>query len=475
MNEFNTTWKVSKGDCAWNFARNQLKRENKSVNNADIVKEMNRLAKLNDCANVEDFNKKFFSSIGKEIKLAEQKTPQINSKPAQKTVQNPVQKPAHKPVQTQAQKPVQAQAQRPVQAQAQKPVQAQAQKPVQTQAQRPVQAQAQRPVQAQAQKPVQAQAQKPVQRPESPASTRVVAPKDSTRVVAPSDSTKVAKKDSTALKRPAQLVLGDATENKYNKIEGDAQRIIAYNKDHYQGQYYGIVDKKSAQLKIYDKQGNVVKSFTVGIGKTKGDNVGSYYMDHAEKTKDAYKAESNRYTTAGEFTLDDHKTAAAAYTGKDGKPKIMGLKGDNRGVRSGQMSIHMLYKPQYKQREAAINSKGLEDNRMSYGCVNLKEEDYDLMHAYLGEGDKVFVLPEEKGNRLNLTKQKDGSYKFEQAYHKNDKRGYSKEVASRVNYDVRKDRDPKVIAAKKAAHEKQLAQQKQKTEIKWYNPTTWFS
>jgi hypothetical protein len=392
MTNANRTDVVRKGDSPWRVAERNLKNARLSgnsgqpVTNADIVKEMNRLAKLNGCDNVEDFNSKFFSSVGKEIitdkKEAKEKT-----------------------------------------------------------------------------------APKKAEAPGTPA-------KPKSRVV----NKKIPK--TQVPPKTAQ----EAHAIRINNMSSDEQRIIEHNKTNYQGQYYGIVDKKSCQLKIYDKQGNVVKTFTVGVGKSKGDGLGAYFLDHYQKTKDAYKAENNRYTTAGEFTLDEIPKSVDAYTGKDGKPKVMYLKGDNSGYRGGQMALHMLYKPQYTKREAAIKSKGLEDNRMSYGCVNLTEENWNEMHQYLGEGDKLYILPEEKGNKLQLEKQKNGSYKFAQAYHKSDRRDLTKEQASKVDYDVRPDRNPTYIAkqeaAKKQAASKQIAQVKtamQKQETHWYDPRTWFS
>lgn len=249
---------------------------------------------------------------------------------------------------------------------------------------------------------------------------------------------------------------GNAEIDRINSLKDDTSRIIEYNKKNYDGKYYGIVDKKKCQLVIYDKKGKVIKTFTVGVGKKKGDDLQSYYLERAQKTDKQALAETGRYTTAGEFTLDDYKEVSDAYTGKDGKPKMMALKGDNRGVRSGQMALHMLYKPDYKKREKAINTPGLDDNRMSYGCINLKEEDYDAMHKFLGEGDKVYVLPEENGNKLLLEKQKDGSYKFAQQYHKNQKRSIPADKASQVKYDINPDRDPN-----------------NREESVWYKPWTW--
>ena len=58
------TYTVQKGDCAWKAAKKNLQASGKTVKNADIIKEMNRLAKLNGCESVDDFNNKFFSKIG---------------------------------------------------------------------------------------------------------------------------------------------------------------------------------------------------------------------------------------------------------------------------------------------------------------------------------------------------------------------------------------------------------------------------
>lgn len=387
MTNANRTDVVRKGDSPWRVAERNLKNARLSgnsgqpVTNADIVKEMNRLAKLNGCDNVEDFNSKFFSSVGKEIitdkKEAKEKT-----------------------------------------------------------------------------------APKKAEAPGTPA-------KPKSRVV----NKKIPK--TQVPPKTAQ----EAHAIRINNMSSDEQRIIEHNKTNYQGQYYGIVDKKACQLKIYDKQGNVVKTFEVGIGKTKGDGLPQNYLDLHERTKDAWKAESKRFTTAGEFTLDELSESTNSYT-VDGKPKIMSLKGDNYGVRSGQMSIHMI--PKHRtERKAMFGNGTLADNRMSYGCVNLREEDYDAMHQLLGEGDKIYVLPEEKGNKLQLEKQKDGSYKFEQTYHKQDARGKTKEQASLVNYDKRPGRNPRLIAKKEAAKKAEQAKADQakveQSNRSWYDPRSWWS
>ena len=101
------------------------------------------------------------------------------------------------------------------------------------------------------------------------------------------------------------------------------------------------------------------------------------------------------------------------------------------------------------------------------------------MYQYIGEGDKVYILPEEEGNKLQLEKQKDGTYKFEQLYHRDQQRGISKEVASRVNYDVKPKKNPVYIANQKkkqeAEQQRLLAEQQKQKEFSVFKPWTWFS
>ena len=215
--------------------------------------------------------------------------------------------------------------------------------------------------------------------------------------------------------------LGTPDIDKINNLSSNTQRIIEYNKSNYGKDYYGIVDKKNCKLTIYDKNGNDVKSYRLGLGKDKGDGISG-----------------GKYTTAGEFTLDENVKGKDAknYTAADGTYKFMALRGDNSGNDNLIDGIHMVPNNLKKARVDKIKSDTIDDNRMSFGCVNMLEEDYDKMYQYLREGCKIYILPEEEGNELKLKKQTDGSYKFEQTYHQDDERGMSNDVASIVIYDA---------------------------------------
>lgn len=219
---------------------------------------------------------------------------------------------------------------------------------------------------------------------------------------------------------PATSATRVSDPERINNISSNKDRIIEYNKTNYNKNYYGIVDKKNCKLTIYDKSGRAVKTYTLGLGKEKGDGL------------------TKNHTTAGEFTLDENVKGKDAdnYTSEDGTYKFMALRGDNAGSDNLTAGIHMVPKNLRSERNPKMESETIDDNRMSLGCINMTENDYDDMCKYLGEGCKLYVLPEEDGNELKLKEQSDGSYKFEQTYHQDDERAVSKEAASVVIYDA---------------------------------------
>ena len=69
-------YKVQRGDSPWRVAQKSLQAQGKKPTNAEIQKEMQRLASVNGCKDVNDFSKKFFNSIGKNIKFTGEATGQ---------------------------------------------------------------------------------------------------------------------------------------------------------------------------------------------------------------------------------------------------------------------------------------------------------------------------------------------------------------------------------------------------------------
>ena len=181
----------------------------------------------------------------------------------------------------------------------------------------------------------------------------------------------------------------------------NVDRIIEYNKTNYSPDYYGVVDKKTCTLSIYNKDGKVVKSYILGLGADKGDGI-------------AHNGQGGRLTTAGEFTLDENVSLVGEQNYREGnKLNFMALKGDNVGDAGSQAGIHMIPKNLLSKRTPWMDSKTLNDNRMSKGCVNMYQADYeDMYNKYLRGGCKIYILPEDNRNELVLRTQADGISKF---------------------------------------------------------------
>jgi len=83
MDNVNLMRTVQKNDCAWKVAKRNLQNgdSSKKVKNADIIIEMNRLAKANGCKDYNEFNKKFFSSVGGQYSLGEIPAKSAETKP----------------------------------------------------------------------------------------------------------------------------------------------------------------------------------------------------------------------------------------------------------------------------------------------------------------------------------------------------------------------------------------------------------
>lgn len=58
---------VRKGDSAWLIAQRRVIGQGKKATNSNIAAELQSLIRLNSCESVEDFNQKFFSSVGNKI------------------------------------------------------------------------------------------------------------------------------------------------------------------------------------------------------------------------------------------------------------------------------------------------------------------------------------------------------------------------------------------------------------------------
>jgi len=229
----------------------------------------------------------------------------------------------------------------------------------------------------------------------------------------------VQKRDAVSVVTPRSIQKLQPEVDRINSMENDKDRVIAYNKGKIEDNYI-IVDKKTCQATIYSPDGKPLKSYEVGIGKEKGDKMSTAFA--ADSAKRVYTTVPGEYsfTSAGNThggilnmgrsneTMDPDVAQRPDAPGSGGKRKF--------GV--AYQAMHKIPHNVIKQRGAAFGNDTLADNRMSMGCVNIQDKDFeDIQKKYqIGVNSKIYILPEEKGNKLQLERQNDGTTRFVTTY-----------------------------------------------------------
>lgn len=175
-----------------------------------------------------------------------------------------------------------------------------------------------------------------------------------------------------------------------NSIKNDEQKVKEWAKFNNE-EYYVIINKKDCSAVVYNKKGSEISRFEVGIGKEKGDD----FNDTS-----GVLGKSKNTTPAGEYTLIKNiynKSAYGDLTLSLGS-KALKPKGSRKMV-----GMHKV--PKFRsERLDKFYDGNLANNRMSHGCINFLEEDFEELTKYIHAGLKVYVLPEEEDNYLMLTK-----------------------------------------------------------------------
>tara|TARA_R100001463_G_scaffold18701_4_gene46638 strand:- start:11047 stop:15558 length:4512 start_codon:yes stop_codon:yes gene_type:complete len=177
-------------------------------------------------------------------------------------------------------------------------------------------------------------------------------------------------------------------KNDMNKMD-QSNLIINYQTNKDPNKQYMIVDKEHQRMHLY--RGNkLIDSFEVGTGMFKGDE----QTISVEKDRNL----GNKQTGAGKYTIDN----VYEYLNAPSFTMV-----NDRGIKI-PTAIHRAP----KSRRDKFGNADLDDNRMSYGCINGVCSDLNKMkNEYnVGSGTEVFVLPEvykdEKGNTIKENKNK---------------------------------------------------------------------
>lgn len=155
-------------------------------------------------------------------------------------------------------------------------------------------------------------------------------------------------------------------------------------------QYYGVLDKKTAQLTIYHEDGKPRYAVEVLIGAEASD----------QRTRWTHYSDSVRTpsssTGAGIFTIRT-QNLNDTYNKKTFNNNILSFKDENN--KDTVFAIHQV-PIGMSSRYERFGTGDPEDRRISGGCANVKLGDFHKIKEWLGPGCRVYVLPEEEGNKF---------------------------------------------------------------------------
>lgn len=189
-----------------------------------------------------------------------------------------------------------------------------------------------------------------------------------------------------------------------NLIQDDEQKVKEWAKFSSKENYV-IINKKNCSATVYDKDGNEITSFEVGIGKEIGDD----FNDTS-----GLLGKSKNTTPAGEYTLISNIFNKSAY----GDITLsLGTKANKAKKSKKVVALHKVPKFRQKDRLNKFYDGNLANNRMSHGCINFIEEDFKELTKSIHGGFKVYVLPEESDNELILAKNDKNQFELTQTKH----------------------------------------------------------
>lgn len=173
----------------------------------------------------------------------------------------------------------------------------------------------------------------------------------------------------------------------YDRLPENAQNIYLYSLKNINESYI-ILDKPSATMYLIGEDKSLIAEFPVLLGQTKGET-----RNMADPESDVAIGAT---TPAGKYRLG--KVGITGIMQSDSilyQGRIMAVLGANPGL-----AIHMTYPKEFEERTEALNTSTIDDNRMSWGCINVSPENFDkfikpnFTHGYAEGLHYIFITPD---------------------------------------------------------------------------------
>ena len=157
-----------------------------------------------------------------------------------------------------------------------------------------------------------------------------------------------------------------------------AQAVVMY--DDAKGKVFAIIDKPGARLWVFDAHGQLTDTSPVLVGQAAGDlapaDIGTRPLSKVKPHE--------KITPAGRFAAE----AGHNIKGED----ITWLDYDQA------LSIHRVRNVPGESRAKRLNTPGIDDNRISFGCINVPASFYDrYVKPVIGsQAAPIYILPEQR-------------------------------------------------------------------------------
>ena len=173
-----------------------------------------------------------------------------------------------------------------------------------------------------------------------------------------------------------------AAEKPVAALTGDAADIVAWviaTGDN-RGLPFAVVDKKAAQVLVFDAKGKLKAQTPALLGSAVGDYSAEGVADRELRDIPA----EDRTTPAGRFV--------AGYGPAAGGERALWVD------YATAISIHALPKnaPKQEKRKTRLSSKTVDDNRITHGCINVSSTFYSktIKPIFGKKGGVFYVLPD---------------------------------------------------------------------------------
>lgn len=155
--------------------------------------------------------------------------------------------------------------------------------------------------------------------------------------------------------------------------------------------FYGVIDKVSAEFKIYKNSGEEVYRSEVLVGAEISDQR-TRWMNYNDRIPSSS-------TGAGIFTIRQ-QDLSDSFNKKNFNNNILSFVDETK--QNTVFAIHQV-PLNLSSRYSKFGTSNANDRRISGGCANLKLADFIAAKKWLAPSCKVYVLPEEKGNKFIIS------------------------------------------------------------------------